>query len=77
MSPEARNTLTSGEMALLRQHVQKLKTFFDDIALDNSRVSANERAFINDMAKRLQKNNFFPSEKQSNWVKVLVRKYQI
>ena len=77
MSPEARNTLSSTEMTQLRQQVQKLKTFFDSIALDSSRVSANERAFINDMAKRLQKNNFVPSEKQSNWVKVLVRKYQI
>ncbi len=77
MSPEARNTLSSTEMTQLRQQVQKLKTFFDSIALDSSRVSANERAFINDMAKRLLKNNFVPSEKQSNWVKVLVRKYQI
>jgi len=77
MSPEARNTLSSGEMALLRQQVQKLKTLFDSIALDSSRVSTNERAFINDMAKRLLKNNFVPTEKQCNWVKVLVRKYQI
>ena len=77
MSPEARNTLSSTEMTQLRQQVQKLKSFFDSIALDSSRVGANERAFINDMAKRFQKNNFFPSEKQSNWVKVLVRKYQI
>ena len=77
MSPEARNPPSSAEMALLRKHVQKLKTFFDSVALESARVSSNERAFINDMAKRFQKNNFFPSEKQSNWVKVLVRKYQI
>jgi len=77
MSPEARNTLPSGDMALLRQQVQKLKVFFDSVALDSARVSANERAFINDMAKRLQKNNFVPSEKQSNWVKGLVKKYQV
>jgi ribonuclease HI len=77
MSPEARNTLSSGEMTLLRQQVQKLKAFFDSIALGSTRVNANERAFINDMAKRLQKNNFVPSEKQSNWVKGLVKKYQL
>ena len=77
MSPEARNPPSSAEMALLRQHVQKLKTFFDSVALDSARVSSNERVFINDMAKRFQKNNFVPTEKQSNWVKVLVRKYQI
>lgn len=77
MSPEAHNALPSTEMIQLRQQVQKLKMFFDSIALDSSRVSASERTFINDMAKRLQKNNFFPSEKQNNWVKVLVRKYQI
>lgn len=77
MSPEARNSLSSGEMALLRQHVQKLKAFFDSVALDSARVSSNERAFINDMAKRLQKNNFVPSEKQNNWVKGLVKKYQV
>ena len=77
MSPEARNTLSSGEMTLLRQQVQKLKLFFDSVALDSSRVSANERTFINDMAKRLQKNNFVPSDKQGNWVKGLVKKYQL
>ena len=77
MTPEARNTVSSGEMVLLRQQVQKLKAYIDSAALDNPRVSANERSFINDMSKRLQKNNFFPSEKQSNWVKVLVRKYQL
>jgi ribonuclease HI len=77
MSPEARNTLSSTEMTQLRQQVQKLKTYFDSIALDSSRVNATERAFINDMAKRLQKNNFFPSEKQNNWVKGLMKKYQI
>jgi hypothetical protein len=77
MAPEARNTLPSAEMAALRQQVQKLKVFVDSIALDSARVSANERTFINDMEKRLQKNNFVPTEKQSNWVKVLVKKYQV
>jgi ribonuclease HI len=77
MAPEARNTLSSGEMAVLRQQVQKLKVFFDSVAIDSARVSTNERTFINDMAKRIQKNNFVPSEKQSNWVKGLVKKYQV
>ena len=77
MVPEARNTLPPAEMAALRQQVQKLKVFFDSVALDSARVSGNERAFINDMAKRLQKNNFVPTEKQSNWVKGLVKKYQV
>jgi ribonuclease HI len=77
MVPEARNTLPSAEMAALRQQVQKLKVFVDSVALDSARVSANERAFINDMEKRLQKNNFMPTEKQINWVKGLVKKYQV
>lgn len=77
MAPEARNTLPPAEIAALRQQVQRLKVFFDSVAVDSSRVSANERTFINDMAKRLQKNNFVPSEKQSNWVKGLVKKYQV
>lgn len=76
-APEARNMLPPAEMAALRQQVQKLKVFFDGVAPGSSSVSSNERTFINDMAKRLQKNNFVPSEKQSNWVKGLVRKYQV
>ena len=75
--PEAHNALPSAELAALRQQVQKLRTFFDSVALDNPRVSANERQFIHDMAKRLQKNNFVPSEKQMNWVKGLVGKYKV
>ncbi|HEX9134082.1 MAG TPA: ribonuclease H [Ktedonobacteraceae bacterium] len=77
MTPEARNTLPPTEMVALRQQVQKLKVFFDSVAQDSPRVSANERSFINDMVKRLQKNNFVPSEKQSNWVKGLAKKYQV
>ncbi|GAC1519415.1 MAG: hypothetical protein NVS3B14_21560 [Ktedonobacteraceae bacterium] len=76
MAPEARSGLSSPELVTLRQQVQRLKTYFDAIVLDSPRVGANERAFISDMAKRLQKHNFAPSEKQNNWVKVLVRKYK-
>lgn len=76
MAPEARSGLSSPELAALRQLVQRLHTYFETVALDSPRVGANERAFINDMAKRLQKHNFAPSEKQTNWVKGLIKKYR-
>src|SRR5579864_8157415 len=76
-APEARNMLPPAELAALRQQVQKLKTLFDSIATDSPRVSPNERTFVNDMAKRLQKNKFVPSEKQANWVKGLIKKYGV
>jgi len=75
--PEARNLLPPAELAALRQQVQRLKAFFDSIASDSARVGANERTFITDMAKRLQKNNFAPSPTQSNWVKGLAKKYKV
>jgi len=75
--PEARNMLPPAELTALRQQVQRLKTFFDTIATDSARVGANERTFITDMAKRLQKNNFMPSAAQSNWIKGLVKKYRV
>ena len=65
------------ELAMLRQQVQRLKVFFDSVAPDSGRVGANERTFISDMAKRLQKNNFVPSPAQSNWVKGLAKKYRV
>jgi ribonuclease HI len=77
MKPEAHNTLPAAEMTALKQQVQKLKTLFDGVTADSLRVGANERQFIDDMAKRLQKNRFVPSEKQANWVKVLARKYKV
>lgn len=73
-SPEAHNS-SNPELAALRQQAQKLKTFIESSA--DSRVGDTERKFINDMAKRLQKNNFVPTEKQSNWLKVLARKYKV
>ncbi|MFL5693178.1 MAG: ribonuclease H [Ktedonobacteraceae bacterium] len=76
-APEARNTPAPGELQALRQNVQKLKILFDSLDPNNSAVSAQERKFIDDMSKRLQKNNFIPSEKQSNWVKGLRVKYKI
>jgi hypothetical protein len=77
MAPEARNTLPPAELAALRQQVQKLKSFFDGIDPDSPRLSPQERQFIDDMAKRLRKNNFSPSPKQTNWVKGLVGKYKL
>jgi len=74
---EAHNSLPPAEMAALRQQVQKLKVFFDSVALDSSHIGSNERTFINDMAKRLQKDRFMPTEKQTNWVKGLVKKYKV
>lgn len=76
-APEAHNAPASSELATLRQQVQQLKMFFDGLDPDSGRVRPNEREFINDMAKRLQKNNFAPSEKQVNWVKGLTGKYKV
>ncbi len=76
-APEAHNAPSSPEMAALRNKVQKLQAIFSGIASDSPRVTTQERSFINDMAKRLQKNNFAPSEKQRNWVNVLVKKYRV
>ncbi len=75
--PEAHNAVSPTELNALRQQVQKLKTLFDSIDATSSRVNPQERSFITDMAKRLQKNNFDPSPKQSNWVKGLVSKYKV
>jgi ribonuclease HI len=76
-APEARNGLPPTQLAALRQQVQKLKAFFDTIAIDSPRIGSHEREFINDMVKRLQKNKFVPSDKQSGWVKSLVSKYKV
>lgn len=74
---EAHNAVPAVELYVLRQQVQKLKTLFDSINLQSSRVSSQERQFIEDMYKRLQKNNFSPTSKQSNWVKGLVAKFKV
>jgi ribonuclease HI len=76
-APEARAGLSSAQLVTLRQQAQKLKAFFDTIAIDGGRVSPQERKFVEDMVKRLQKNNFAPTEKQSNWLKGLVVKFKI
>ena len=77
MAFEAHNALPAAELNVLRHQVQKLKTLFDGLDSSSSRVNDQERKFIDDMVKRLQKNNFSPSPKQSNWVKGLVAKYKV
>jgi ribonuclease HI len=75
-APEARNTLPPAELAILRSKVEKLQKFFETIDANSGRVGAQERQFIADMTKRLQKPRFMPSPKQVNWVDVLIRKFR-
>lgn len=75
--PEARNGPPPAHLGELRQQVEKLQALFDTIDVDSGRVSPQERKFIADMAKRLQKNNFAPTDKQSGWVKGLIIKYKL
>ena len=77
-APEARNSSQTPALSAspeLRQQVQKLSAFFGTPG--GSRASDQERKFIQDMAKRLQKQNFAPSDKQAAWVKGLVTKYRV
>lgn len=74
---EAHNAISAVELAVLRRNVEKLKAFFDTIAVDSPRVNSQERKFIEDMTKRLQKNNFIPSDKQKGWIKGLLGKYKV
>jgi hypothetical protein len=57
--------------------VEKLQKFFDTIDGNSGRVSVHERQFIADMMKRLRKDRFVPTAKQSNWVDVMVRKFRV
>lgn len=74
-APEAHNAPV--ELTPLRQRVQTLQALFAGVAADSARVTAQERTFVNDMAKRLQKNNFVPTEKQSNWLNALAKKHKV
>ncbi len=74
---EARNGLPQDEFVALQRSVQQLQALFETIAVDSPRVSQQERQFVADMVKRLQKNRFVPSEKQSNWLRGLLKKYRI
>lgn len=74
---EAHNRLPEAELTALRQKAQKLQLFIDSNAVGTANVTQSERSFIKDMAKRLQKNNFTPSEKQINWLQALSKKYRV
>ncbi|HLI87537.1 MAG TPA: RNase H family protein, partial [Ktedonobacteraceae bacterium] len=76
-APEAHNSLPPAELLRMREQAQRLKALFETISPDSSRVSEKERQFINDMAKRLQKNNFAPTEKQRGWLRGLATKYRV
>jgi ribonuclease HI len=76
-TPEARNGPAPAQLGAFRQQVEKLKTYVDTLAVDNPRISPQERKFIADMTKRLQKNYFAPTDKQSGWVKGLITKYKL
>jgi ribonuclease HI len=76
-APEAHNSIPPAELLRMREQVQRLKALFETIAPESARVSEKERQFINDMAKRLQKNNFAPTEKQRGWLKGLATKYKV
>ena len=88
-APEARNSVEHGagapptapiapdELIALRLHVQRLQKFFQTIDPHSGRVGDQERQFVQDMGKRLQKRGFVPSEKQRNWVKGLLAKYKL
>ncbi|MBE3558589.1 MAG: hypothetical protein IMW89_05105 [Ktedonobacteraceae bacterium] len=76
-SPEARTGLPPAQLAAIRRQVTSLKTLFDSLDPTSSRVSAQERKFIDDMAKRFQKNNFTPTDKQRGWIKGLAQKYKV
>jgi ribonuclease HI len=74
-NPEAHNALPPAELIALRTQAEKLKALFDSLSVE--RVGDQERKFVNDMAKRLQKNNFIPTDKQKGWLKGLTVKYKL
>src|SRR6266487_694796 len=76
-TPEARNAVPAADLAKMRAQAQKLNALFESIAVESGRVGEQERKFVSDMVKRLQKNNFAPTEKQSNWLKGLAAKYKV
>jgi ribonuclease HI len=65
------------QMSKLKLQAHNLKIMFDAIDVDSAKVSEQERKFIADMTKRLQKNNFAPTEKQTNWLQALAAKYKV
>jgi ribonuclease HI len=76
-APEAHNTVPTADLAKMRAQAQKLNALFESIAVESGRVGEQERKFVSDMVKRLQKNTFAPTEKQGNWLKALAVKYKV
>ncbi|GER92053.1 hypothetical protein KDW_62150 [Dictyobacter vulcani] len=76
-TPEARSGLSGPQVSRVRLNIKNLKTYFDAMDVDNSRITPQERKFIDDMTKRCQKNTFVPSEKQNTWIQTLVTKYRL
>lgn len=76
-TPEAHNAVPEADLAKMRIQAQKLNALFESIAIESGRVGEQERKFVGDMVKRLQKNNFVPTEKQRNWLKGLAMKYKV
>ncbi len=72
--PEARSSgLPPAERQALFEQVQRLQAYF---ASDHGAARENERQFVEDMAKRLHRPGFVPTEKQRNWLKGLMAKYR-
>lgn len=76
-TPEARTGLSLPQLATFRLQAERLQAFFKTVAAESGRVSVQERQFVDDMAKRLQKKNFAPTEKQAAWLKGLAAKYKV
>ena len=75
--PTSPAAISSGDLVALRVRAQRLKNLFDTIDVASPRVTAQERKFVDDMVKRLQKSSFIPSEKQSNWLKGIANKHKL
>lgn len=72
-----KNKLPSTEQSLLLKQALALHTYFDSVAVDSGRINPQERKFVQDMAKRLQKPNFAPTDKQLQWLKGIMTRYRV
>ena len=72
-----KTAVAPAQMSKLKLQASNLKILFDAIDSNSSHVSEQERKFIDDMSKRLQKDNFTPTEKQANWLQALGTKYKV
>jgi ribonuclease HI len=74
---EPRAGVAAPQMSRLKLQANNLKILFDAIDSDNSRVSEQERKFVDDMSTRLKKDDFAPTEKQASWLQALATKYKV